>query len=66
MSNLDDLKDELEFEVNRLHLAGERPIWTVPEIREAVEIGWLQLDAGATYGEALAAAKIRLKKAVAA
>ena len=61
MSNLDDLKDELEFEIAAL-AARASP----EELREAIAVGNIQLDAGATYGEALRAAKLRLAEKEAA
>jgi hypothetical protein len=58
MSNLDDLKDELEFELTMGVGARAAP----QDLRNAIEVGFVQLDAGATYGEALAAAKLLLRK----
>lgn len=59
MSTLDDLKDELEFELSAraqgLGLSGTNKV-----VRDAIEVGWIQLDAGATYGEARRAAMLAL------
>jgi hypothetical protein len=61
MSMLDDMKDELNYEVSK---AAEPYLATKAKlVRDAIEFGFRQLEAGATYAEALAAAKQRLKEA---
>jgi hypothetical protein len=62
MSMLDEMKEELDYEVSKAaepYLAGKAKL-----VSDAIQVGFKQLDAGATYAEALDAAKQRLKEAV--